>query len=89
MLQTLEFIYYAKKYNYDGLIYFDTFPIREGPVKECERNIKMYKVLIVFLGNYGLYKMEAIIQNEDALQAQQLLISLVKDQVDNVATSIV
>ncbi|WP_454844722.1 sugar phosphate isomerase/epimerase family protein [Priestia megaterium] len=89
LLQTLEFIYYAKKYNYDGLIYFDTFPIREDPVKECEQNIKMYKVLDAFLENYGLDKVEEIIQKEDALQAQQLLMCLIKDQVDNLATSIV
>ncbi|WP_160725897.1 sugar phosphate isomerase/epimerase family protein [Bacillus sp. USDA818B3_A] len=89
LMQTLEFIYYAKKYNYDGLIYFDTFPIREDPVKECEQNIEMYKVLDAFLENYGLEKIEKIIQNEDALEAQQLLMSLIKGRIDLLATSII
>ncbi|MBT2658573.1 TIM barrel protein [Bacillus sp. ISL-18] len=86
LLQTLEFIYYAKKYNYEGLIYFDTFPIREDPVKECEQNIKMYKALDAFLENYGLDNIEKIIQNENALEAQQLLLSLIKNQTDNLVT---
>lgn len=85
LLQTLEFIYYAKKYNYDGLIYFDTFPIREDPVQECEQNIKMYKLLNAFIENYGLENIEKIIQSEDALQAQQLLICLIKDKIDALA----
>ncbi|KAB2495540.1 sugar phosphate isomerase/epimerase family protein [Priestia endophytica] len=84
LLQTLEFIYYAKKYNYDGLIYFDTFPIREDPVKECEQNIQMYKALDAFLENYGLEKVENIINEENALQAQQLLMSLMKEQAEKV-----
>ncbi|MCM3728936.1 sugar phosphate isomerase/epimerase [Neobacillus cucumis] len=89
LMQTLEFIYYAKKYNYDGLIYFDTFPIREDPVKECEQNIEMYKVLDAFLEKYGLERIEKIIQNENALEAQQLLLSLIKDKMDLLATSII
>jgi len=79
-MQTLEFIYYAKRYNYDGLIYFDTFPLREDPVAECEQNIKMYKALDSFLDRFGLDKVEEIIQSENALQAQKLLYSFTQRQ---------
>ena len=32
-----------RKFKYDGVIYFDTFPMNEDPVQECERNIKVVK----------------------------------------------
>lgn len=38
-VQTMEFLYYLIKTNYKGVIYFDTFPIREDPVKESQANI--------------------------------------------------
>ncbi|CCO14826.1 ribokinase [Bathycoccus prasinos] len=38
-----EFIRVLRKFNYDGVIYFDTFPMNEDPVQECERNIKVVK----------------------------------------------
>lgn len=79
-MQTLEFIYYAKRYNYDGLIYFDTFPLREDPVSECEQNIRMYKALDSFLDRFGLEKVEEIIQSEDALEAQKLLYTFTQQQ---------
>ena len=38
-----EFIRVLRKFKYDGVIYFDTFPMNEDPVQECERNIKVVK----------------------------------------------
>ena len=38
-----EFIRVLTKYEYEGVFYFDTFPINEDPVLECERNIKVVK----------------------------------------------
>jgi len=38
-----EFIRVLTKYKYEGVFYFDTFPMNEDPVLECERNIKVVK----------------------------------------------
>ena len=35
----------AQKYNYDGHLYFDTFPRNEDPVRECEYNIRRCEAL--------------------------------------------
>ncbi len=45
LIQTLEFFYVLSKYNYNGIIYFDTFPLYIDPVKECELNITTAKKL--------------------------------------------
>lgn len=38
--QTLELAYYLVREGYDGTLYFDTDPVREDPVRECELNIR-------------------------------------------------
>lgn len=78
LLQTLEFIYYAKIYNYAGVNYFDTFPLRENPVQECEQNIKMYNALDQFIDSVGMNTIEQIIHDEDAIKVQNLLLNLIK-----------
>jgi xylose isomerase len=44
--QTLELMYYIRKYGYTGTMYFDTDPVRENPVVECEMNIQRIKNLV-------------------------------------------
>jgi len=39
----LEVVYYLRKLNYKGHIYYDTFPRNEDPVREAEYNIRMFK----------------------------------------------
>jgi len=38
-LQTAELLHHLLHAHYDGVIYFDTFPLREDPVQECTANI--------------------------------------------------
>lgn len=76
LLQTLEFIYYAQKYHYDEVNYFDTFPIREDPVKECEANIKMYQRLVDFVNQAGLSAIQKLIDDHDGIKVQKLLLDL-------------
>jgi sugar phosphate isomerase/epimerase len=40
LAETLELAYYLLRDGYDGTYYFDTDPVRENPVLECEMNIK-------------------------------------------------
>lgn len=75
-MQTLEFIYYAKKYSYEGLIYFDTFPIREDPVAECTQNIKTYKALDQIIMDTGMEKIEQLIKERNAVRVQQFMLSI-------------
>lgn len=72
--KTLEFLYYVKKHNYDGVVYFDTFPVIEDPSKECEQNIKMIKLLDKMINNIGLEYIQSIIDNNDAVEANKLML---------------
>ncbi|WP_342755251.1 sugar phosphate isomerase/epimerase family protein [Pantoea sp. MBD-2R] len=77
LMQTLEYIYYAKKVNFDGLVYFDTFPSRENPVAECEQNIRMYQLLAGYIDKLSINEIESIIQSQDAIRVQKMLLSLI------------
>lgn len=76
--QTLEFIYYMKKYNYEGVVYFDTFPIREGAVKECEYNIKMFNKLINVIDEIGMDSINKSIKENSAFSLMDILLNIIK-----------
>lgn len=46
LVQTLEAFFYLLRDGYSGTYYFDTDPIRENPVRECEVNIERTKKLL-------------------------------------------
>ena len=46
LAQTLEALFYLVRDGYVGTYYFDTDPIRENPVRECEVNIARTKQLL-------------------------------------------
>lgn len=77
--QSLELIYYIKKYQFDGVIYFDSFPIREQADSEIEMNIRSFEFLEERINKYGLKNIENIINKQDGLSAQNLLISLLEN----------
>lgn len=74
-IKTLEFLYYVKIHNYDHAIYFDTFPIIEDAVLECERNIKMIKKLDDKIDKIGLDKIKEVIDSNDAIKATDLVLA--------------
>lgn len=80
LMQTLEFIYYAKKYNYDGVNYFDTFPMREDPSAEVEANIETYLALDSYIDSYGLKEIEKLIEAGDAVKVQHFMLDLLRDK---------
>jgi len=53
-VKTFEFFYYLKKFNYSGLVYFDTFPIRENAYWETEMNIKVFNRIWNRLDEIGM-----------------------------------
>ena len=77
-IQTLEFIYYLKKYSYNSAIYFDTFPVRENGQNEVRKNIEIYEKLDSLLDKIGFEKIEEIISKNDAVAAQDILLECIK-----------
>lgn len=72
--QCIEFVYYLKKYNYDGVVFFDTFPVREDAEPEINANIETFKKINDMIDRVGMDKFEEIISKNDAVAAQQFLI---------------
>jgi xylose isomerase len=77
-LQTLEFIYYLKKFNYQDAIYFDTFPVRENPTEEIKQNVKLINKIFYLVDQIGLERIEQIIEENDGVAATQLLLECLK-----------
>jgi len=78
LVQTLEFIYYLKKYGYDGVVYFDTFPKRESDVEECKYNIKMFDKLCNCIDNYGIEKINELISKNSGFSTMDILLDILK-----------
>jgi len=72
---TIELLYQIYKDDYNGVLYFDTFPDATGldPVSECETNIntveKILKIVEHLLANNEL---SLSMQNQDAVRSQQI-----------------
>ena len=73
--KTLEFLYYVKKHDFDGVIYFDTFPIIEHASKECKQNMKMIHLFDQIIDTVGLEYIQSIIDQNDAVAANELMTS--------------
>ena len=63
--QTLELIYYLRKYSYAGTYYFDTDPVRENPVQECAANISRVKDLVKIVD--AMLAEDGVADTDDAL----------------------
>ena len=78
LLQTLEFLYYAKKYNYQQTVYFDTFPVREDSAKECIQNIQTVNRLSEFIDRQGMDHFEKMIQKQSGFTSSCIMGELMK-----------
>lgn len=76
--QTLEFIYYLKKYEYSGVIYFDTFPERELALDECRRNAQMTSKLFDLVDRVGMDVIDDTIRQNSGIAAQDLLFKFLR-----------
>lgn len=77
-LQTLEFVYYLRKFQYQDAIYFDTFPVRENPYEEIKQNVKLINKIFYLVDQIGLERIEKIIEENDGVAATQLLLECLK-----------
>lgn len=71
-VETLELLHTLLGGGYDGAIYFDTFPVREDPMRECAANIAMLRLLLSRAGSLNRVALADIQENQDALRAHAL-----------------
>lgn len=74
--QCIEFVYYLKKYNYDGVVFFDSFPVREDAEKEITANINTFKKISDLIDRVGMDQFEAVISKNDGVVSQQFLMDI-------------
>ncbi len=75
-LRLIEFIYYLKRCNYRGMIYFDTFPQPVDPAAECRANIQTFLAAERFLERMGVRRMRDAIEGRNPLKSQELLVAM-------------
>ena len=76
--QSAEFIYYLERCNYDGVVFFDTFPIREESKAECQANINAFELIKSKVDRIGADKIQEIVAKHDGIHAQKLIYELMK-----------
>ncbi len=75
--ETLELTYYLAKYGYAGTYYFDTDPVRENPVRECEMNIERMRYFIE--RGRALAKSHPDLAHGDALLSSEVIWNTLKN----------
>lgn len=70
---TLEFVWYLYRSNFDGVVYFDTFPIREDPVAEAAENVRRFTVLWHTVADLEANDLSALLTEQATMQTQRLL----------------
>ena len=73
-----EFIYYLKRYHYDGVVFFDTFPIRENAILEVQANIDAFEQISSMVDKIGVEEIDKIVAKRDGLSAQNLILEMMK-----------
>lgn len=71
--KTLELFYYLKKFHYQDVIYFDTFPKREDAVEECRLNRRMCGLFEDIIDRIGLEEIGRIISQNNGEAAAALM----------------
>ena len=74
--QTLEMLWTLLRSNYQGVIYFDTFPdlMSQDPVRECENNIATTRALLKRAAQLTTRaELEEAIRQQDAVASQRIV----------------
>ena len=74
----LEFIYYLRLYKYEGVVFFDTFPIREDPFKETQANIDAFEKINGIIDRIGMEKIAEVIRAKDGVKVSELVLDMFK-----------
>jgi xylose isomerase len=86
-MQTLEFMYYLKKGNYESAIYFDTFPVREEPLAEIQQNVEMILEINRMIDSMGMSHIENVISKNSAIEARKLFLQFLQSVNPTVTTN--
>ena len=76
--QALEFVYYLKKYHYDGVVFFDSFPFRENARHEIETNVAMFNKMSGMIDAVGMDRIASIVSKQDGVECQRLWLQMLK-----------
>ncbi len=76
LIQCTEFVYYLKKTGYDGVVFFDTFPIREDVAQEIQVNIDTYKKISGKIDEYGMERIGEVIRSHDSVTIQKMILEM-------------
>lgn len=76
--QSAEFIYYLERYHYDGVVFFDTFPIREESKAECQANIDAFELIKEKVDRVGVDGINKIVSKHDGISAQHLILDMLR-----------
>lgn len=74
--ETAEFVYYLLRHDYQGAIYFDTFPKREAAADEAIANADAVDLLVRKVEEYGLDRIATVIAAQDGIESQRLRLAL-------------
>jgi xylose isomerase len=72
----LELFYYLKKYDYQGTMYFDTFPKREEAVAECKRNLQMCQKMEALVEKLGVEHIGEVIAKQDGTVVMEMFLEI-------------
>ncbi|MFI3171341.1 MAG: sugar phosphate isomerase/epimerase family protein [Eubacteriales bacterium] len=75
---TAEFVYYLEKYKYDGVVFFDTFPIREDAAEETQANIDAFIKYSKIIDSIGVDEIDKVVLKQNGIDAQKLVLSMLK-----------
>ena len=73
-----EFIFYLLKYGYDGVVFFDTFPMRENGRDEIQANIETFELIIRKVEKIGVQRIEETLASRDGIKANRLIYDLLQ-----------
>ena len=76
--KTIELFYYLMKYDYQDVIYFDTFPKREPAAEECRLNRQICAAIEDKLKKIGLDSIGRIIGSPEGSPACALMLEWMK-----------
>jgi len=74
--ETLEFIYYLNRSNYEGWLGLDIFPYREDAALACEFSIQNIKYMLEVANRIDINRLQTLQKEANALEAMRYLNSL-------------
>ena len=72
----MEFVYYLRLYHYDGVVFFDTFPIRENPFEETQANIDAFEAINRKIDEIGMERIAEVIARKDGVASSSLMMDM-------------